>query len=268
MSPKILQISPFRGSKRPNSLNSTQSNLNFKPAIGFVDSSKNQEYARWLAGKTPETFAGLKNAFSGMLMMWNKVQDDFKDGWNPEEQPENIDIISLFETVLKGDRRNMLRVISNTRHLSQKLENRLKVCAYLKKLVKKHGYHLDMKIDSFYSVKDFLEAVLHSSMKNCDEESSFEIIRFSQHFRVTYQKGEGVVTRQLGSFYYSHPVVKRLEFWIAALKKLFEVKKSHFSEFLILAKNFNFSHFLIDFRMKLSRDATTLASLRSTSISC
>ena len=117
----------------------------------------------------------------------------------------------------------MLRIISNTRHLTQKLENRQKVCGYLKKLVAKHGYHLDMKTDSFYSVKDFLEAVLYSSMKVGDEVSAFEIIRYSQHFRVTYQKGDGVVTRRMGSFYYSHPIVKRLEFWIEAMKKLFEV---------------------------------------------
>lgn len=150
------------------------------------------------------------------------MSQDFNFSFEQPVALNDHNICNLFERVLKGDRRDMLRVISNTQYLAQNPENREIIVNYLKKKFEEN-FSDELEVNSFYSVKEFFGRILYVCMKHGDEFNAFQIIRYTQDLTFKEEKNTKKFERKMSSFYYSHPVTRRLEFWIKALKILFKV---------------------------------------------
>lgn len=138
---------------------------------------------------------------------------------------EQTDLVALFKRIQAGDRRYMNRVITMAQFLSTQPEKRRELCTHLEQV---NGAQKSIQVapDSFYSIKEFLNVILHSCIKAEDEYVGLKIIRYSQNYEVNFQKDDKNVTRRMGSFYYSHPIVRRIEFWVKSFVDMFEVKPS------------------------------------------
>lgn len=136
--------------------------LKIKPIIKKIEEKDLLSFSIHQSRKEEDNFDSIKDVFSGMFSIINKVSKDFKFAFE-DNRPDynNEDICDLFESVLKGDRRDMLRVITNTQLLAEKEENRERIMLHLKdKMLKKSKEELE--VNSFYSVKEFLGRVLYT----------------------------------------------------------------------------------------------------------
>lgn len=160
-----------------------------------------------------------------MFSILSKVSQDLNFAFESPPPPIKEDIRVIFERVLSGDRRDMLRVITKTQRLAKKAKNRKKILRHLKEKCRR-PMDVELDVNSFYSVKEFLGTILNVCMKEGDEFGAFEIIRYSQNLTFREERRGKIYERKMCTFYYSHPVTRRLEFWIESLKILFEVSYS------------------------------------------
>lgn len=198
----------------------------FQKAIDLIDTSENKQYAEFLAKNIAENKLanGLKNAFSGVMNIFSKMGTEINKGLNISDSDKN-NLVDLFKRVESGDRRYMSQVITMAQFLATQPEKRRDLQAYLE-LQNKGKANIPVALDSFYSIKEFMTAILYSCFKAGDEYSALNIIRLTQYYTVKFQKNDQHVTRRMGSFYYSHPIVRKVEFWVKALVDLYEVRSN------------------------------------------